>query len=98
MDKKTSDNKSKKHFKVPHVYVILLAVIAICAVLTHIIPAGEYARIEGPGGRMIVEPDGFEYVEPNPAGLFDILLAVPKGMEEMSTIIFFVFIVGGALL
>lgn len=96
MDKKTSDNKSKKHFKVPHVYVILLAVIAICAVLTHIIPAGEYARIEGPGGRMIVEPDGFEYVEPNPAGLFDILLAVPKGMEEMSTIIFFVFIVGGA--
>jgi uncharacterized ion transporter superfamily protein YfcC len=36
----------KKKIRVPHVYVILLMIIALCIILTHIIPAGQYSRIQ----------------------------------------------------
>jgi len=87
---------SRKKFKVPHVYIILLTVVAICAVLTYLVPAGHYERVAGPGGRMIVDPQSFGYVDQSPVGLFDFLLAVPKGMVEIAEIIFFIFIVGGS--
>lgn len=98
MSNSTLEMKSepKKKFKVPHVYVILLIVVAICAILTYIAPAGEYARVEGPGGRMIVDPTSFTYVENTPVSLFGYLLSVPKGMAAVAEIIFFIFIVGGS--
>lgn len=86
----------KKKIRVPHVYVILLMIIALCIILTHIIPAGQYSRIQLESGRMVVDPNNFSYVEGNPLGLFDFLLAVPKGMAQTAEIIFFIFIVGGS--
>jgi len=91
-----TNSEPKKKFKVPHVYVILMIVVAICAVFTYIAPAGEYARVEGPGGRMIVDPTSFTYVDQTPVSLFGYLLSVPKGMAEVAEIIFFIFIVGGS--
>lgn len=96
MSNAISETKPKKKFKVPHVYVILLTVVVICSILTYIVPAGEYARIEGPGGRMIVDPTSYQYISRTPLGLFDFLLSVPKGMTEVASIIFFIFIVGGS--
>ena len=86
----------KKGFKVPHVYVILLTIVAICAVLTYFVPAGEYTRVEGPGGRMIVDPSSFKFVDQTPVSLFGFLNSVPKGMAQVAEIIFFIFIVGGS--
>jgi len=94
--KAVKEETSKKKFKVPHVYIILLTVVAICAVLTYLVPAGHYERVAGPGGRMIVDPDSFQNIAQTPVGLFDFLLAVPKGMVEIAEIIFFIFIVGGS--
>lgn len=96
MDSIPSETKHRKLFQVPHVYVILLIVVAICAVLTYLAPAGDYARIEGPGGRMIVDPTSFTYVDRTPVNLFGYLLSIPKGMAEVAEIIFFIFIVGGS--
>ncbi|WZL73970.1 YfcC family protein [Clostridiaceae bacterium 35-E11] len=89
-------SEKKRKFKVPHVYVILLAFIAICTILTYIIPAGQYEMIENASGRTVVDPDSFQYIESTPLGLFDFLKSVPKGMAETAEIIFFIFIVGGA--
>jgi uncharacterized ion transporter superfamily protein YfcC len=94
--KAVKEETSRKKFKVPHVYIILLTVVAICAVLTYLVPAGHYERVAGPGGRMIVDPDSFQNIAQTPVGLFDFLLAVPKGMVEIAEIIFFIFIVGGS--
>ena len=88
--------QEKKKKKVPHVYVILLAVIAVCVILTHIVPAGQYERIEMEDGRMVVDPDSFTYIDSNPLGIFDFLSAIPKGLMETAEIIFFIFIVGGS--
>lgn len=87
----------KKKFKVPHTYVILFSVIIIMAILTYIIPAGEFDRVKDPNtGRTVVDPASFHTVEQNPTKLFDLFKAVPKGMKDAASIVFFIFIVGGS--
>ncbi len=91
--------RKKKKFKVPHTYVLLFALIIIMALLTYVIPAGQYEKMEietETGKRMVVDPDSFTYVDKNPAKPFDILKAFPKGLSAAQSIVFFIFIVGGA--
>jgi len=84
-------------FRVPHTYVLIFMVILIAAAATYIIPAGVYEKVEDPNtGRTVVDPDSFHYVDPNPVKPFDVIQAIPKGMKDAATIIFFIFIVGGA--
>jgi len=84
-------------FKVPHTYVLLFMVIIVCAIASYIVPAGVYDRVKDPDtGRTIVDPGSFHRVDQTPVGIFDIFLAIPKGMKAASEIIFFIFIVGGA--
>lgn len=91
---KGKQEKKKRQF--PHVYVVLLSLVVICAILSYIVPAGEFDRIETDDGRMIVDPETFHSVESTPVNLFGVLKAVPKGMVEIADIIFFIFIVGGS--
>ncbi len=87
----------KERFKIPHTYVILFSIIIIMSILTYILPAGQYARIEDKAlDRVIVDPESFHYVEQNPIGVFDLIQSIPKGMGAASEIIFFLFIIGGA--
>lgn len=88
--------KMKKQKKFPHVYVILLSVVVICAIFSYFAPAGQYNRIENEAGRMVVDPTSYHVVESTPVGLFDVLKSIPAGMVETAEIIFFIFIVGGA--
>lgn len=93
----TNTNDTKKKFKVPHTYVILFSVIIIMAILTYIIPAGEFLRVEDVNtGRTVVDPASFHAVDQNPTSFFDLFKSVPKGMKAASGIIFFIFVVGGA--
>jgi len=89
-----STQEQRKKF--PHVYVVLLTIVVICAILTYIVPAGEYERVEAPDGRMVVDPVSYTRTESNPIPPFGILEAIPKGMVDVASIIFFIFIVGGA--
>lgn len=89
--------KGKKKIKVPHTFVIIFSIILLVTVLTYIIPAGVYERVEDPNsGRTIVDVDSFEYVERTPVSLFQMIQAIPRGMIDAAGIIFFVFILGGA--
>lgn len=82
--------------RIPHTYVLLVCIIIICALLTYVIPAGEFTRITDPEtGRRIVDPHSFNYIDQSPAKPFDIFMAVQKGLIASSDIIFFVFIIGG---
>ncbi|WP_313341387.1 AbgT family transporter [Sedimentibacter sp.] len=91
-----NSQKGKKERKFPHVYVVLLTLVVICAVLTYIVPAGAFDRVETADGRMVVDPASFHTVERTPVSIFGLLSAVPKGMVEVADIIFFIFIVGGS--
>ena len=88
--------EKKKKFKIPHTYVLLFVMIIIMAILTYVIPAGQYQKIPGPEDRMIVDPNSYAHVDANPAKPFDILKAFPKGLAAAQSIVFFIFIVGGA--
>lgn len=38
--------KKKKAFKMPHTFVIIISIILFATLMTWIIPAGQYARVE----------------------------------------------------
>lgn len=88
-------NQEKKKFNVPHVYILLLALILICSVLSYIIPAGQYDMMDV-GGREVVDSETYHVVESTPVSMMQFLSAVPRGMTESAQIIFFIFIIGGA--
>lgn len=97
MNQTNTRNEKKRNFKMPHTYVLLFGVIVFAGLLTYILPAGQFDRYEDPEtGRELVDAESYSSVEANPQNLFDMLMAVPKGMENGAYIIFFVFIVGGA--
>src|SRR5699024_8666838 len=88
--------KDKKGFKMPHIFMILFMFILVMSILTYIIPAGEYNRIEGPDGRMIVDSTTYHKIEQNPVGIVDMFVAIPEGFVESAWVIVLVFCVGGA--
>lgn len=94
----TNINKpEKKRFKVPHTYVILVTIVLIAAILTYIVPAGEYNRVKDEAtGRTLVDPASFHSVEQKPIQIFSLFKSIPVGMEKAANIIFFIIIVGGA--
>lgn len=85
-----------ENFKIPHTYVIIFSIIILAAILTHIVPAGAYDRIENANGTKVVDATSYHLVDPNPAGIMEVLNAAPTGLRTAAGLVFFVFIVGGA--
>lgn len=83
--------------KAPNTIILVLSLMVAMAILTWIIPGGEYDRIEKEG-REVVDPDSFEYVESEPATLTDLILAPVGGFNDPVAvrIIVFIFIVSGS--
>jgi len=72
-----------KKFKMPTAYTILFLIIAVVAILTWVVPAGEYV-------------DGvYQQVDSNPQGLYDILAAPVEGFFNAVDIALFVLVIGG---
>ena len=82
----------------PHPIVLLTAGVLAAAVLTYVLPAGEYERAEDAvTHRRVVVANTYHTVEARPVSPFGALVAIPKGMADAADVIFFVFLVGGAL-
>jgi len=90
---KTREKKFK--LKVPNTYLLLFSILIFIAVLTWIIPGGEYERTTI-DGREIVVQNSFKYVNSNPQGFFALFIAPLKGFVEAGMIIGFILLVGGA--
>lgn len=87
----------KRRFTVPHTYAILFCVIIIAALASYVVPAGEFERVKDESsGRTVVVPGSYQAVEQSPVSFFELFKAVPTGMEKGASIIFYIFIVGGA--
>lgn len=84
--------------KLPHTYTIISSIILICAVLSWIIPAGEYSRqvVELNGtSRTIIVSDSYQAVEAAPQ-TWQVFSAFLRGFEQQAGIIAFLLIIGGA--
>lgn len=90
-------NKKKRFkFKAPDAIVLVLSLMIICALLTYILPAGTYDRFTDPvTGREVVDPASYHRVENTPVGPWQVLMSIHQGMNGASSVINFLFIIGG---
>jgi uncharacterized ion transporter superfamily protein YfcC len=80
--------------KAPNTFAIIFSLVVLVAILTWIIPAGEFDRVEQ-NGRELVKNGSYHPVESNPQNIDDILMAPIRGFKGAAEIIGFVLIVGG---
>ena len=71
-------NDKKKKFKFPSSTLMLFSIIVIIAILTYIVPAGQYAYVDQ-GGTQVVDGSSFQYVEQNPVNPFRVFVAIQEG-------------------
>ncbi len=84
-------------FAFPHALVLLVGGVVLAAMLTWVVPAGEYERREDPvTHKALVVPGTYHAVERQPVGPFDTFVQIPKGLADAQEIVFFVFLAGGA--
>jgi uncharacterized ion transporter superfamily protein YfcC len=83
--------------KFPHPLVLMLGGILLAALLTWILPAGEYARQHDVlTNRDVVVAGTYHSIASAPVGLFGALVAIPQGLIQAADVVFFVFLIGGA--
>jgi uncharacterized ion transporter superfamily protein YfcC len=88
---------ARRRFRVPHTLVLLFAMIVAAVVMTHVLPAGRFERVENEHGRLQVVAGSYtETPDVEPPSPLAVFTAVPRGMAAAAEIIFFVFIIGGA--
>lgn len=83
--------------RLPHPAVLLTGAIALAALCTWFIPAGEYQRLlDEATGRTLVVPGTYARVAASPVGLFDLFVAIPRGIKDGADVIATILFVGGA--
>jgi uncharacterized ion transporter superfamily protein YfcC len=87
-------NRTKKQMGI-NAFSLLFGIIIFTALLSYILPAGSYERIDVDGRKVIV-PESFQFTKTDPIDFFDIFNSIHTGMVDASSIIFYVLIVGGA--
>ncbi len=95
-----SPSPKKKGFKMPDIYIVLGIFILVMAVLTYVVPAGNYQRQmmqTAHGMQNLVVAGTYKAAEQSPVGLMDLITAVPAGLERASGIVFLTFMVGACM-
>ena len=83
--------------RLPHPIVLLGGAVAVAALLTFILPAGQYDRRDDEAtGRRVVVAGTYRPAEPSPVGLFAAAVAIPRGFIAAADVIGLVLLVGGA--
>lgn len=88
----------RTQFKIPHTFTIVFGIIVFCAVLTWIIPGGEFERqivnVDGHDRSVVVE-DSYHKVDKQPQ-TWQVFSSFFKGFERTAPIIVFILMIGGA--
>lgn len=94
--------------RIPNAYVLIFLLLTVTAILTWIVPPGQFARTEGPDGRTIVVPNSFRWIAPGEVlpegytlqpvrqGPWEVLRAPIDGFIATAEIIVFILLIGGA--
>ncbi len=86
-----------KKFKMPSAFTILFLIIFLVAILTWIVPAGEYQYVDETAATLEPIPGTYQQTESNPQGLWEALAAPIQGFFDASDIILFLLVIGGYL-
>ena len=92
---------SKKRREFPNTYVIIFAIIILCAIATWFVPGGEYVKSQVEvtdaisGDVVLQEVVDYQQVDSNPQ-TWQIFSALFNGFSKQAGIIVFILIIGGA--
>jgi uncharacterized ion transporter superfamily protein YfcC len=85
-------------FKVPHTLVLLFSMMVFALVLTYAIPQGSFQMTTNDEGRSVVVPDSYTHNEHTKyLSIWSLFTVLPRAFSDSQDIIFFIFIIGGAL-
>ena len=91
-------SKKKKRFEFPNTYVLLFGVAVLVAVLTYIVPAGQFERVlDEATGRTAVVADSFHFIDSTPVTLKTLLSSVYVGFMEVVDINGLLLIMGAGI-
>lgn len=83
----------KKGFKIPSTPVLMFIMIVVLAILTYVIPAGEFDRvIDEATGIAAIDVSSFHYIDKNPTGPFEVFKNIYDGIVSAADLIFLIFI------
>jgi uncharacterized ion transporter superfamily protein YfcC len=87
-----------KNLRVPHTLVLLYGMVVLAYLLTLFLPAGLFETQINDHGHEVVVPGTFAVIgDSGVLPLWSLFTVIPRGLESAQGIIFFVFIIGGAL-
>src|SRR3546814_18658578 len=79
----TTEESAARGFRFPSAYTILFGLIIFVAILTWIVPAGQYERVYNEElGREVPVAGSYGATESNPQGFFDVILAPIAGFYD----------------
>jgi uncharacterized ion transporter superfamily protein YfcC len=77
--------------------VLLFGVILLAALMSYLVPAGQFDRqVDEATGRTVVVAGTYHEVEQSPVNLFAAIVAIPRGLIAAADVIFLIFLIGGA--
>jgi uncharacterized ion transporter superfamily protein YfcC len=79
----------KWHEYIPHPIVMLFGILVLASILTYIIPAGEYLRLEI-DGKMNAVPGSYHLVDKSPVDIVKMFFAFPQGFKTAVDIVFII--------
>ena len=88
--------KTKKKRSSLSTITVLALIILFIALLTYIVPAGEYERIVNENGKTVVVQGTYHQVDPSPISFKTLMAVFFNAIKAASELIAFVFVVGGA--
>lgn len=82
----------KEKREMPHIFVILIVIIALATIATWLVPAGSYERfLDEVSGKELIDPNSFHYIEKTPVGPFELFVSIEEGLIEAANITFLIF-------
>lgn len=88
---------TKKPFKMPHPFVMLVVIIILVSIATYFIPTGVYDRVVNEAGKSVVDPNSYHAVEKTPVTFMQLITSIHRGFTSAGSIIAMTIIVGGAI-
>lgn len=86
-----------KTIRFPHPLVLLVGFILLACLLSYVLPAGVFARHpDAATGRDVVVAGSYHRVAATPVSPLQALVDIPKGLVDAASVIFLVFLAGGA--
>ena len=83
--------------RLPHPLALLVCAVGVAAVLTWLLPPGEFDRRDDPvTHRNVVVAGTYHAVPPAPVGPFAAVVAIPRGIAEAADVIALILLAGGA--